>query len=100
VAIPLFSGLTALLTGFGTYVAGSLVARIASLVVFSGVSAALVSSLVSNIQSAFSQASDILFVVEIMGFGEALGIIVGAYVLRSVVRAWSIRPSSAITGRS
>lgn len=99
-AIPIFSGLTALLTGFGTYVAGSLVARLASLVVFSGISATLVSGLIGNIQAAFSQASDILFVVELMGFGEALGVIVGAYVLRAVVRTWSIRPSSAITGRS
>ena len=99
-ALPLFSGLTALLTGFGTYVAGSLVARVASLVVFSGISATLVSALVGNIQSAFAQASDILFVVEIMGFGEAIGVIVGAYVLRAVVRTWSVRPSSAITGGS
>ncbi|PAU76429.1 hypothetical protein CK501_15955 [Halovibrio salipaludis] len=79
----------------------SLIARIAGLVVWSGVSMVLVDYVMEQIESAASGApQEWLQIAALMGIWEALGIIIGAWAFRLMLDQFSIGPSAAITGGS
>lgn len=100
-AWPLFAGLGATLTGFAGYMVSSTVARLSSLVIFSTVGLGVFDFLLGQVQNQLSGAPEkFLFIAQIAGFDQALGIIAGAVWVRVMVGMWSMRPSSAITGGS
>lgn len=87
-----------ILTGFATYLSTTLLARVASLVVFSTISTVGVTGLLNSAMSSLGSAGDVAFMIRLAGFGEAFSIIGSAILLRATINAWSMRPSSAITG--
>lgn len=90
--------LVSLLTGFGTYLSATLMARVASLVVFSTVSMTAIDSLLDAATSNLGAAGDAMFMAQLAGIGEGFSMIGSAILLRATINAWSVRPGAAITG--
>lgn len=92
--------LVTVLTGFGTFLTTSLLARIASLLVFSTVGMTAINGLLSGAMSDLGGAGDAMFIAQLAGIGEGFSLIGSALLLRATMNAWSVRPSSSITGGS
>lgn len=92
--------LVTVLTGFGTFLTTSLLARIASLLVFSTVGMTAINGLLSAAMGNLGAGGDALFIAQLAGIGEGFSLIGSALLLRATINAWSVRPSSAITGGS
>ena len=90
--------LVSVLSGFGTYLVGSLVARVASLVAFSAIGSVLISTLLNQAVAKIGGAGEVLWFVQLMGIGTGLSSIGAALILRATMKAWSLKPGSAITG--
>lgn len=86
---------------FAGFMGASLIAKVAGLVVFSGISQIMVGYLVGEIESRASGApAEWLAVSNIMGIWEALGVIAGAWALKLTISSYSVGPGAAITGGS
>lgn len=92
--------LVTILSGFSTFLIGSLVARVASLVIFTTIGSVLITGLLSQAANHLSAASNVLWFSQLAGFDVALSSIGSALILRATMNAWSMRPGSAITGGS
>jgi len=92
--------LVTVLTSFGTFLTTSLLARLASLVVFSTIGMATINGILSSAMGSLGAAGDALFIAALAGVGEGFSLIGSALLLRATINAWSVRPSSAITGGS
>lgn len=90
--------LVTVLTGFATFLTTSLFARVASLVVFSSVGMVAINGLLSSAMTNLGSAGDAMFIAQLAGIGEGFSLIGSALLLRATINAWSVRPSSAITG--
>lgn len=90
--------LVSILSGFATFLVGSVTARVASLVVFSTVGLTLVNGLLDTAMNNIASAGTAIFMVQLAGIGEGFSLIGSALILRATINAWSIRPSAAITG--
>lgn len=91
----------AILQAMSGFFIASLIARVAGLVVWSGVSMALVDYVMGQIENAASGApQEWLQIAALMGIWDALGIIIGAWAFRLMLDQFSIGPGAAITGGS
>lgn len=90
--------LVTILSGFGTYLVSSLLARLASLVVFTTIGTVLVTGLLNSAVNQMGQAGDVLFIAQLAGMGQGLSTVGAALLLRATMNAWSLKPSAAITG--
>lgn len=90
--------LVTILTGFSTFLVGSLLARIASLVVFTTIGIGLITGILSQASSHFGAAGQALWFIQLAGFDVGLSSIGSALLLRATMNAWSLKPSGAITG--
>jgi hypothetical protein len=90
--------LVTILTGFATYLSTSLLAKFASLVVFSAVSMTAINGLLATATGHLGAAGEVAFMAQLVGMGEAFSLIGSAILLRATISAWSVRPSGAITG--
>lgn len=90
--------LVSILSGFGTYLVGSLIARVASLVVFTTIGLTLISGLLSQASSFLGSSAEVLWFIQLAGFDVGLSSIGSALLLRATMNAWSLKPSSVITG--
>ncbi|KFF49980.1 DUF2523 family protein [Salinicola sp. DM10] len=90
--------LVSILTRFGTYLVGSMLMRISSLVVFTTIGSAMISGLLNQVSSYLSGVGQFLWFMELAGFPVALSAIGSALLLRATMNAWSLKPGAAITG--
>ncbi len=90
--------LVTILSGFATFLVGSLMARIAGLVVFTTIGTVLINGLLSQASSYLGQSGQALWFIQLAGFDVGLSSIGAALMLRATMNAWSLKPSAAITG--
>ncbi|ATJ81422.1 hypothetical protein ACFPTY_00465 [Halomonas beimenensis] len=90
--------LVSILSGFATFLVGSLMARVAGLVVFTTIGAVVISGLLSQASSFLGQSGQVLWFIQLAGFDVGLSSIGSALLLRATMNAWSLKPSAAITG--
>ena len=90
--------LVSVLSGFSTFLVGSLVARVASLVVFSTIGSALIGTLLDQAVGEIAGAGQVLWFVQLLGIDSGLSAIGAALMLRATMKAWSLKPGAAITG--
>lgn len=91
--------LVTILSGFSTFLVGSLIARVASLVVFTTIGVTLITGLL-NTAVANIGGNQYIWFAQLCGLDIALSTIGSALILRATMNAWSLKPSSAITGGS
>ena len=91
--------LVTVLSGFATFLVSSLLARVAALVVFTTIGATLITGLLSQASSFMGQSGQYLWFIQLAGFDVALSSIGSALLLRATIQAWSLKPSSVITGK-
>ena len=88
-----------ILTWFASFGVATLIAKVAGLVVFSGVAMVMTDYLVEMIEGAASGApQQWLSISRLMGLWEAIGVVIGALALRITLQKFEMGPSSAITG--
>lgn len=92
--------LVTILTGFSTFLVGSIFAKVASLIVFTTIGAVLITGILSQVSSHLGQVGQALWFIQLAGFDIALSSIGSALMLRATMNAWSMRPGSSITGGS
>lgn len=90
--------LVTILTGFSTFLVSSLIARIASLVIFTTIGSVLITGLLNQISSHFAAAGTALWFAQLAGLDIAMSSIGSALLLRATMNAWSMSPGAAITG--
>lgn len=90
--------LVTVLTGFATFLTTSILARVASLVVFSTIGMVTINTMLSSAMGYFGSLGTVGFFVQLMGLGEGMSLLGAALLLRATISAWSMRPGSAITG--
>lgn len=90
--------LVTILTGFGTFLTTSLLARVASLVVFSTIGMVTINTMLDSAMSHIDGLGTVGFFVRLIGVGEGFSMIGAALLLKATISAWSMRPGAAITG--
>lgn len=87
------------LSGFATYLIGSMVARVASLVAFTTIATPLLTGLLDQaVESIGSANAEMIWFLSLSGFDVGLSAIGGALLLRASINAFSIKPGAMITG--
>lgn len=90
--------IVSILTGFSTFLIGSMMARIATLVVFTTIGATMITGLLNSAATRLGESGSYLWFIQLSGFDIALSTIGSALLLRATMNAWSLKPGAAITG--
>ncbi|QJQ96261.1 MULTISPECIES: hypothetical protein [Halomonadaceae] len=90
--------LVTILTGFSTFLVGSLIARVASLVVFTTIGAVLITGILNQARTYLGSVGEALWFIQLAGFDIGLSSLGSALLLRATMNAWSMSPGAAITG--
>lgn len=86
-----------LLYWLATFIIGSLIARLATLVVFYVIGDGLITYMLDNMWAQLSGFGPVA-VLQLAGVGDALSIIASGLLLKMLISRWSMGPGSAIIG--
>ena len=91
--------LVSILTWFAGFVTSGLIAKVAGLIVFSGISQVMVSWLMDQVSSTVSGApGEVVQLLGLYGVWDVIGIFGGAMAMVLTINAYRVGPSAAVTG--